>query len=277
MARRAAFIILMLSTFTGAQVTVNVIQRVFLIKGPTDAGTAFTIDVEGRQYLVTAKHVVKGLGTDGTIQVVRNGEWSPLVVKVFRCDEPVDIAVLVPPAQLSVSLALEPSSDGMLFGGEMYFLGFPYAQATSVNLAGGYPLPLIKKATLSGMDSLGPGKGSVIVLDGYNNPGFSGSPGVFRDERSHALKVAGVVVSFRSEAGPVLKTELISSGQVSEDDLRESRILDYRGKVYRVIQETTDFVRLNTGIAFAHEISFAVALIKQHPIGPVVNDTFQPK
>jgi hypothetical protein len=42
-------------------ITSNVIQRVFHLKFGTGTGTCFAIDFEGRQYLVTAKHVVYGL------------------------------------------------------------------------------------------------------------------------------------------------------------------------------------------------------------------------
>lgn len=110
----------------------------FLMKGPVEAGTAFTVDVDGRQYLIIAKHVVKGVRDDDTIQIRRNDQWSPLRVQVFRCDDPVDIAVLIPPAQISVNFPLEASSVGIFFGGETFFLGFPYASTTQMKMPGGY-------------------------------------------------------------------------------------------------------------------------------------------
>ena len=102
---------------------------------------------------------------------------------------------------------------------------------------------------------------------------------MFRDSTKSELtfKVAGVLVSFLPEAAPVSKTEEVAPAQVTNEDKQESRILEYHQKLYRVTKETTDFVRLNTGIAFAHDIKFAVDLIHQHPIGPRVADGFQPK
>ncbi len=38
----------------------------------------------------------------------------------------VDIAVLVPPAQLTVNFQLEPTSKGLADGQGAYFVGFPY-------------------------------------------------------------------------------------------------------------------------------------------------------
>jgi hypothetical protein len=264
-----------------AQVTSNVLYRVFLIKNHSEIGSAFTIDVDGRQYLITAKHVLKGMkeAVDDTIQIRKNDSWSDLTVKVFRCNDPVDIAVLIPPSQLSVDFPLEPTLAGVLMGGEAFFVGFPYAMTTGSSLEGGYPMPLTKKATVSGLIPLVSDKGVVLVLDGYNNPGFSGSPVVFHDNSKGVgmFNVGGVVVSFLPEAGPVLKTEEVTQAQITDEDRRESRILQYEGKLYRITRETTDFVRLNTGIAFAHDVKFAVDLIHQHPIGPKVADDFRPK
>jgi hypothetical protein len=38
----------------------------------------------------------------------------------------------------------------------------------------GYPLPLIKGALMSGSAGYGTGKPETFLLDGHNNPGFSG-------------------------------------------------------------------------------------------------------
>ena len=55
-----------------AQVTSNVLRRTLLIQA-SETGTAFTIDIDGRQYIITAKHIVKGLPSDtqSTIQIGR--------------------------------------------------------------------------------------------------------------------------------------------------------------------------------------------------------------
>ena len=87
-----------------AQVTSNVFERVLNLRvNPgTDhdqTATAFTLDVDGKEYLITAKHVVSALKDDDTVFVFMNNDWSPLRVKILRCADPVDIAVLVPPRQ----------------------------------------------------------------------------------------------------------------------------------------------------------------------------------
>ncbi len=82
-----------------AQLTSNVLRRVFLIKVDNNEGTAFTIEVDGRQYVVTAKHMVTSTanGAKTTVRMMRKDGWKALKVTVLKCDDPVDIAVLVPP------------------------------------------------------------------------------------------------------------------------------------------------------------------------------------
>jgi hypothetical protein len=50
-----------------AQITSNVLRRVLMIQVGTTSGSSFTIDVDGRQYLITAKHLVAGLKLEDTI------------------------------------------------------------------------------------------------------------------------------------------------------------------------------------------------------------------
>jgi hypothetical protein len=68
-------------------------------------GTAFPIEVDGRPYLITAKPVVSGLpdAANRTIDILKKKGWSPLRVTVFKCAEPVDIAVVIPPKQIPVA------------------------------------------------------------------------------------------------------------------------------------------------------------------------------
>jgi hypothetical protein len=71
----AVVILLMIHQGIHAQmVSSNVLQRVFQIKHDM-LGTAFTIDVDGRQYVITARHLVSKIGDAGEIQIRREAEW----------------------------------------------------------------------------------------------------------------------------------------------------------------------------------------------------------
>ena len=48
-------------------VSFNVFYRVLMIRTSNGQGTGFTLDVDGRQYVVTAKHMVAGLQPEDTM------------------------------------------------------------------------------------------------------------------------------------------------------------------------------------------------------------------
>jgi hypothetical protein len=270
--------IVMSATGMNAQITGNVTSRVFFIQVRDSRGTAFAIEADGRQYLITAKHVVKDIGDEEVIQIRKDGIWSPLNVRVYRCDDPVDIAVLVPPRQLSNADPISTTGSMWFPGQEMFFLGYPYGNDTDIRMPGGYPVPLAKRAVLSGMQPLGANKkGMEYVLDGYNNPGFSGAPLVFRDTKTGLFVIAGVMVTFRADGGQVCKTTQITESQITEDDIKNEKVLQHDGKFFRITEKTTDMVRLNTGIAYAHDIEFATSLIHDLKLdGPKVSVNFKP-
>jgi hypothetical protein len=256
-----------------AQVTSNVLRRVLMIQADKNSGSSFTLEVDGRQYLITAKHVVASLKSEDTIQIRKGDEWSSVKVKVLRCDDPIDIAVLVPASQLTVSFRLEPITNNVFFGQDAYFVGFPYGLSMDAKEANGlYPIAFMKKGIFSAM--VPEGSATVIFLDGHNNPGFSGGPIVYRDLNQSGppiFHVAGVVSGYRHEFVPTVVAEEVKPG----DDLKQEepwRIVKLAdGRTIR-LKDTDQLARLNTGIVKGYHIKHAVELIQKHPIGPTVSD-----
>ena len=83
---------------------------------------------------------------------------------------------------------------------EVYFLGFPYGLWFDVGeLNAGFPMPLVKRATVSAMYT----ESGWMLLDGHNNPGFSGGP-VVRRWNGREQVVVGVVSGYRSETSRVV-------------------------------------------------------------------------
>lgn len=219
-------------------ITANVIQRVFRIQWKTGQGTAFTIDIQGRQYLVTARHVVDDLKAQSEIGLFSNGSWIPLPVRlVGHCPGDIDISVLATSRILTpANLAMEPMSKGkgIIYGQDVYFLGFPYDFLGQYKLGSdGFPLPFVKKAIVSLFD------GAIFLLDGHNNPGFSGGPVVFTEPQSNEYKVAAVISGYKTVSEPV-----------------------YEGS-----DQTPLMYYYNTGIIVTHAINGALKLIEENPIG----------
>ena len=224
--------------------TTNILLRTFHIKYRNQIATCFTIDEAGRQYVVTASHVVKAFPKLGAIEVFHEGLWKMLeCALVGAAPGGVDITVLAPSVQISPSHPLPPSCSEISLGQDVFFLGFPYGLTTPApGLTEGFPLPLVKKACLSSMFGA-LRDGQVLLLDGINNSGFSGGPVVYypiRDPRN--LKVAAVISGYRFE----------------EMDI------EHRG------QKTGLTSKHNTGIIIAYSIAHAVELIKQNPIGILI-------
>jgi len=221
-------------------ITTNVFQRVFFIKG-ADYGTAFTIDYEGRQYLITAKHIVPSLDSSSTIQFLHEDKWKTLQVKmVGACSGEVDIVVLAPQKQLSPVYELPPTSGGLVMGQDVYFVGYPYKMWANIGeLNRGIPFPFVKKGAISSM-FINEDKAQIFYIDAINNPGFSGGPIVFSTTTSNAFNVCAVVSKFKIEFEPVL----------DKDGNKTEMTCTY-----------------NTGFLVGYGIKHAIAQIERNPIG----------
>ena len=251
--------------------TSNVLLRVLLIQTPSGRGTAFSMDVEGRQYLITAKHVVKGLTGKHTISFREKAAWSPIEVTVYPCADPVDIAVLVPPRVVTVNFPLEPASvKKIIVTQEVFFIGFPYGSAAQDDspMFNGRPAPMAKHGILSTAVIDG-----VIRVDAHNNPGFSGSPIVLRylEDRSNipTFYVLGVVNSYFPELAHVTNPEPVKPGE-DLSKIEGWRIQNDNGRKV-VLRDTPQQVPLNSGILMGYSIDEALKVIHAHPVGPKIS------
>ncbi len=219
--------------------TTNVYQRTFQLVCDDSRGACFTVDHDCRQYIVTAKHLVDSITHDATIKIRHDESWIDCPVNlVGHCEGQIDISVLAADCQLSPLHPLPMNSRGLIFGQDVYFLGFPYGLNTNIGeLNRSFPVAFIKKAIFSAHDR----KSDLLYLDGHNNPGFSGGPVVFTQSANpkNALAVAGVISGYAKEMQPV----------------------------YREEKATSLKSEYNTGIIVAYGIKHAIRLIDENPIG----------
>ena len=228
-------------------VTANIIKRTLHIRRADKTGSAFTFDRGGKQYLVTARHVVEGITSGGSIFVGQEKQWKTVDINVVGIgDGEVDVAVLACQLQLSPTLPLEPSGPEARFsyGQEAYFLGFPFGwDSGGEHMNNGLPFPFVKAGIISAF-TIGDAPVHKIYLDAHANEGFSGGPVVFSplDGQKKGLHVAGVVVSYPKRFQPVV---------------------DDHGNTVAHAQE-------NPGLVLAISFSHVVALIDANPIGFVL-------
>ena len=108
-------------------ITANVFERTFHIGFGDSTGTAFTVEKDSRQYLVTARHVVEGITSDDIVNIFHERQWRKIRVNVIGVGKgEVDVAVLATSMQLSPLVPLEASGDGLAYGQQVYFLGFSF-------------------------------------------------------------------------------------------------------------------------------------------------------
>ena len=192
-------------------ISTNVIARTFHMKyvaqnGTCSTGTCFTIDIDKRQYIVTAKHIISGINGNDSILILHQGKWKELKISIIWLpDSEEDIMILAPEIQISYPLPLIPSMGGINLGQDVYFCGFPFGLNTEVGILNrNFPIPFVKKGILSASEDREDGS-TIIYIDGHNNPGFSGGPVIFTDMKTNELKVAGVVSGYYPNYVQVLK------------------------------------------------------------------------
>lgn len=221
----------------------NILQRTHRILFGNATGTAFTIDIDSRQYLITAKHVVKGINQTDIIFIQHENQWkeSPCQVVGFG-ESNFDVAVLSLPTQISPNHPLSFSNADFFLGQDIYFLGYPYGLYGEIepNLNSNFPLPLVKKGIISSFIFGKNSRLDNLLLDGHNNPGFSGGPVFYTVVgKQGVFGIAGIISSYQYEWYPVFQN----------------------GK------ETDLVYQYNTGIIHSVGIQVAIDLIKANPVG----------
>jgi hypothetical protein len=109
--------------------TFNVLERTLFIRA-TAYGTAFALDVDNRQYLVTARHLVEGLEGPLKIKYFHGNEWIDLHCELLGLGRgEADVAVLAPATQLAdPGLPLPLAVGEFHLGQDVFFVGYPYMQ-----------------------------------------------------------------------------------------------------------------------------------------------------
>lgn len=221
-------------------ITTNVFSRIFHIKFGTNIGTCFTIDFEGKQYFVTAKHVIENLIDNDIVELFYQNKWQKIEVNLIGHSKVSDVSVFATNINFG-NLLLNPTVEKITYGQDLYFLGFPFGLKSEVGeLNREFPLPLVKKGIVSAIIFDQPGK--YLLIDGHNNPGFSGGPVVFKPNGNNDFSVCAVISAYRYNVESTYLNDTPTQLQV----------------------------KANTGIVIAYTIDNAIDLIKLNPNGKTI-------
>lgn len=240
-----------------AQPTTALFARVLMVQSAHDRGTIFALNVDQREYWITAKHILTGkkhpphgtLENKSTLlQILNPGvegeQWVSVTFSVIDPGNDVDIVVLAPPNPLfgEAASTISTGSDNVVLGGDCEFMGFPFGAGWH-GTYNGKPIwmSFVKHCTVSGVV---PEPERFWVLDAINNGGFSGGP-VFTGTGSQ-LKIVGVVSGYRTEP-----TDVIPSDPAVKPNATAN---------------------LNSGFFIAYDIEYAIDAIHKNPIGALYKE-----
>jgi len=225
----------------------NLVGRVFFIHCGPVYGTAFTIDVLGRQYLVTARHVAQAFQGSGTIELYTHGAWKPFPTRLTGHGAGnIDVSVLAVDRLLTrPNMPLTAASKDLIWGQDVFLLGFPLVlPMRGFNpTSGEWPVPFAKKAVASLLDPAA----ETVLLDGHSNKGMSGGPVVFANRKTDGQFEVAAVIS----TGLAVET-LDLNGQAIPDPV------DSNGQ---------QRVYYDAGVVVAYKIDAALELIRANPNG----------
>ena len=183
-------------------VTTNVLLRVFPLRIGNRGGTGFTLEIDRRQYIVTAKHILVGdVPTEIDVQL---DEWITVPVKLVGMGrDEQDVLVLATNGKISEVFPLDEGTEGLMLGQSVRFLGyFPRVQTSPLPGYKKRGAPLVMSGIVSGFHFDVDADGSPSLwIDGHNNMGFSGGPVVFQPVQAPSReecrwKIAGVISGY---------------------------------------------------------------------------------
>lgn len=298
MRQKALVILLTVMCFKGhsvaqsAQATGKALFHTFMIATNFGSGTTFSIDVDNREYWITAKHVFTGkkTGPAGVFDTKRvqanilsltgdgneghDQHWLTETFTVIDPGKDIDIVVLVPDHLLLAyqrDSSLKVGSDGIGLGGDCEFLGFPYGGGWKTqyqddkdpNKKEWVWLRFVKHCTPSAQVQQNGIR--IWLLDGINNEGFSGGPVLYGTGPNQ--EAFAVISGFYTEPLEVLPAPNPGGRQASSVPPPP----ELPGP--KPQEKPKEIVNANSGFIIAFDIEPAIKAIQNNPIGPLRPDS----
>ncbi|HSY34441.1 MAG TPA: hypothetical protein VK814_01700 [Acidobacteriaceae bacterium] len=276
-----------------AQATNTALLRTVMIATNFGTGTAFSVDVDNREYWVTAKHMFTGIKTGpagefktktvqaNILSISGDGDqghdqhWTTDTFTTIDPGKDIDILVLAPSHLLLLNYPrtfnLKAGSATVGLGGDCEFLGFPYGGGWKANFQDQKDpnknnwlwLPYVKHCTPSAQVR---DNGLLIwVLDGINNEGFSGGPVLTGTGQNQ--EVFAVISGFHQEALEVMPAP--GPGESRSGSVPPPPELPGA----KQSEPPKEIVNANSGFIIAFDIEPAIKAIQSNPVGPLRPDT----
>lgn len=196
----------------------NLYERVVQIRSGQKVGAGFVINYLGGRFLVTARHLLPD-SDDGSVDVLVS--FRVHHHELGRCFARTRLA-LIPVEPTTVDLAVAPigpgyaadlpvdlGTEGMVFSQSAWILGYPLGRAM---IAPRTHMPLVKRGIIAGQSSVN--GHDYLLVDVWNNPGFSGGPVCGPLLGTDRWSIFGVVNAYLHDPVDVVSND---PGQVAVD------------------------------------------------------------
>ena len=226
---------------------VDILRQTFQVRTAEGTGTAFTVEVDGRQYIVTAQHVIGSMASGSLDMQTSSAGWRQVpIMAVGMAGPPVDVAVMATDSALGSRSSVPVGVSTVSYGQAVRFLGYPFGlDFTSIPGVRTAPLPFIKAGILSALRPV-PNEDGLLELfvDAAGNPGFSGGP----------------LILPRNSTGNGNSVAWHMAGVVTSGVTHRVALKDVSGAV-------AGFVHVDAGILRATSIDAVTRMIRANPIG----------
>lgn len=161
--------------------------------------TAFVIDVEGSQFVATARHLLPDQGITTRLSIKLGSAWQDFNADVVRRGSGTidDVALLRVDHDFNIFGSCPMVDEGSVYvGQDVYFLGYPQMLSAEYGASyGDMAGAFVKKGALSAVNV---GSDKETFVDAINNEGFSGGPVYyFQDDDLNKCRLLGVVLGWQ--------------------------------------------------------------------------------
>ena len=190
------------------------LQRVFQVRSGNNSGTAFALDIDGRQYLASALHVVEVSTRAASLDIYCGNVWRTFPVNTVGANLESDVAVFALQERIvGPDLNIEINSAGCIAGQEVFFLGFPLG-IRGHPVGPGFPIPVIKRGVAA---LFHPGPPRCLYISASANPGFSGGPVYFAHHATGKTTLTAIIIEALAYEVPVTNAKDEKIGTVLTD------------------------------------------------------------
>lgn len=222
-------------------ITGGPLTRVLKIKFSNATATAFTLEKDDEQFLITAKHLFNK-NTSGSfvnLEITRDNQQFNLTCQVFFHDNAeIDIAVLklINNTNITNRMIVNFNDSSIILGHDAYIVGFPFGLVNS-DIEGNfnYPTPFVKRGCISATTK--ENGADVIYADSVNNIGFSGGPLVTYNPMNYKEQyIIGVISGYRVHISDVYDKDNKKTGSYVRENSGLTKAYSIK-HVFEIIQK----------------------------------------